>query len=138
MDDESSAGAGLIVATALARGVRAGRAPPSTIGLPRAASARLEASWGAWGDKDGQDVMSGIDAVIKAYPIDPARVGHTGHSYGGFMTNWLITQYPDRFAAAVSGAGISNWISDYGTGDIYRTKETEFSARHGTMAHARG
>jgi dipeptidyl aminopeptidase/acylaminoacyl peptidase len=84
------------------------------------------ATWGAWGDKDGADVMSGIDAVIKAHPIDPKRVGHTGHSYGGFMTNWLITQYPDRFAAAVSGAGISNWISDYGTADIYRTKETEF------------
>jgi dipeptidyl aminopeptidase/acylaminoacyl peptidase len=42
------------------------------------------------------------------------------------MTNWLITQYPDRFAAAISGAGITNWISDYGTADIYRTKETEF------------
>ena len=84
------------------------------------------ATWGAWGDKDGQDVIAGIDYVIKAYPIDPKRVGHTGHSYGGFMTNWLITQYPDRFAAAVTGAGISNWISDYGTADIFRTKETEF------------
>ncbi len=84
------------------------------------------ATWGAWGDKDGEDVVSGIDHVIKSYPIDPKRVGHTGHSYGGFMTNWLITQYPDRFAAAVSGAGISNWISDYGTADIFRTKETEF------------
>jgi dipeptidyl aminopeptidase/acylaminoacyl peptidase len=84
------------------------------------------ATWGAWGDKDGEDVMSGIDYVIERYPIDRARVGHTGHSYGGFMTNWLITQYPDRFAAAVSGAGISNWISDYGTADIFRTKETEF------------
>jgi dipeptidyl aminopeptidase/acylaminoacyl peptidase len=84
------------------------------------------ATWGAWGDKDGQDVISGIDHVLKSYPIDPKRVGHTGHSYGGFMTNWLITQYPDRFAAAIAGAGISNWISDYGTADIYRTKETEF------------
>jgi len=84
------------------------------------------ATWGAWGTKDGQDVMSGIDYVLKRYPIDRKRVGHTGHSYGGFMTNWLITQYPDRFAAAISGAGISNWISDYGTADIYRTKETEF------------
>ncbi|HVL66235.1 MAG TPA: S9 family peptidase [Vicinamibacterales bacterium] len=84
------------------------------------------ATWGAWGDKDGQDVMSGVDYVLKRYPIDPRRVGHTGHSYGGFMTNWLITQYPDRFAAAISGAGISNWVSDYGTADIYRTKETEF------------
>ncbi len=84
------------------------------------------ATWGAWGDKDGEDVVSGIDYVLKTYPIDPRRVGHTGHSYGGFMTNWLITQYPDRFAAAITGAGITNWMSDYGTADIYRTKETEF------------
>jgi dipeptidyl aminopeptidase/acylaminoacyl peptidase len=84
------------------------------------------ATWGAWGDKDGEDVISGIDFVLGKYPIDPKRVGHTGHSYGGFMTNWLITQYPDRFAAAITGAGITNWISDYGTADIYRTKETEF------------
>lgn len=84
------------------------------------------ATWGAWGTKDGEDVMSAIDFVLRRYPIDPARVGHTGHSYGGFLTNWLITQYPDRFAAAITGAGISNWMSDYGTADIYRTKETEF------------
>lgn len=84
------------------------------------------ATWGAWGDKDGEDVMAGIDFVLARYPIDPRKVGHTGHSYGGFMTNWLITQYPDRFAAAITGAGITNWISDYGTADIYRTKETEF------------
>jgi dipeptidyl aminopeptidase/acylaminoacyl peptidase len=84
------------------------------------------ATWGAWGQKDGEDVIAGIDYVVKRHPIDPKRVGHTGHSYGGFMTNWLITQYPDRFAAAITGAGISNWISDYGTADIYRTKETEF------------
>ena len=84
------------------------------------------ATWGAWGNKDGEDVVSGIDHVLKRYPIDPKRVGHTGHSYGGFMTNWLITQYPDRFAAAITGAGITNWLSDYGTADIYRTKETEF------------
>jgi pimeloyl-ACP methyl ester carboxylesterase len=63
------------------------------------------ATWGEWGKKDGEDVMSGIDYVIRTHPIDPKRVGHTGHSYGGFMTNWLITQYPDRFAAAVTGDG---------------------------------
>jgi dipeptidyl aminopeptidase/acylaminoacyl peptidase len=84
------------------------------------------ATWGEWGKKDGEDVVSGIDHVLKLYPIDPQRVGHVGHSYGGFMGNWLITQYPDRFAAAAVGAGISNWVSDYGTADIYRTKETEF------------
>ena len=83
----------------------------------------LWAPWGGWGTKDGQDIIAGIDYVISRFPIDRNRVGH---SYGGFLSNWLITQYPDRFAAAVAGAGISNWISDYGTADIARTKETEF------------
>jgi len=86
----------------------------------------LWGTWGAWGDKDGQDVMAGIDYAIAKVPIARGRVATIGHSYGGFMTNWLITQYPDRFAAAVPGAGIVNWVSDYGTADIARTKETEF------------
>jgi dipeptidyl aminopeptidase/acylaminoacyl peptidase len=86
----------------------------------------LWGTWGAWGDKDGQDVMAGVDYVIARNPIDPKRVATVGHSYGGFMSNWLITQYPDRFAAAAVGAGIVNWVSDYGTADIARTKETEF------------
>lgn len=86
----------------------------------------LWATWGAWGTKDGQDVMAGLDYAIAHYPIDRARVATMGHSYGGFMTNWLITQYPDRFAAAIPGAGIVNWVSDYGTADIAVTKETEF------------
>jgi dipeptidyl aminopeptidase/acylaminoacyl peptidase len=84
------------------------------------------ATWGAWGDRDGADVVSGIDFVIEHFPVDADRVGTIGHSYGGFMSNWLIVQYPDRFRAAIVGAGISNWISDYGTADIARTKETEF------------
>ncbi|MGH8434986.1 MAG: S9 family peptidase [Pseudomonas sp.] len=86
----------------------------------------LWGTWGEWGTRDGQDVVAGIDHVLARFPIDRNRVGTTGHSYGGFMTNWLITQYPDRFAAAIAGAGISNWVSDYGTADIARTKETEF------------
>jgi dipeptidyl aminopeptidase/acylaminoacyl peptidase len=84
------------------------------------------ATWGAWGTRDGQDVIAGVDYVLANHPVDRARVATMGHSYGGFMTNWLITQYPERFAAAASGAGISNWLSDYGIADIYRTKETEF------------
>jgi dipeptidyl aminopeptidase/acylaminoacyl peptidase len=86
----------------------------------------LWGTWGEWGTKDGADVMAGVDHAIANYPIDRNRVGTTGHSYGGFMTNWLITQYPDRFAAAIPGAGIVNWVSDYGTADIAVTKETEF------------
>ncbi|MGE5101592.1 MAG: prolyl oligopeptidase family serine peptidase [Deltaproteobacteria bacterium] len=86
----------------------------------------LWGTWGAWGTKDGQDVMAGIDYVIGKYPIDRSRVATIGHSYGGFMTNWLITQYPDRFAAAIPGAGIVDWLSDYGNADIPNTKEREF------------
>ncbi len=86
----------------------------------------LWGTWGAWGTRDGQDVMAGIDHVLSRFPADRRRVATIGHSYGGFMSNWLITQYPDRFAAAIPGAGIVNWMSDYGNADIPRTKETEF------------
>jgi dipeptidyl aminopeptidase/acylaminoacyl peptidase len=86
----------------------------------------LWATWGGgWGIKDFEDVMAGVDYVVANFPIDPKRLGVTGYSYGGFLTDWTITQ-TNRFAAAVAGAGISNWVSDYGTADIPRTKESEF------------
>jgi dipeptidyl aminopeptidase/acylaminoacyl peptidase len=85
----------------------------------------LWATWGGWGRKDTEDVLAGVDHVLGKYPVDPERLAVTGYSYGGFLTNWIIT-HSARFAAAVSGAGISNWVSDYGTADIPRTKESEF------------
>jgi dipeptidyl aminopeptidase/acylaminoacyl peptidase len=85
----------------------------------------LWGTWGGWGKLDYQDVMAGVDYVVGHYPVDPKRLGVTGYSYGGFLTDWVITQ-TTRFSAAVTGAGISNWISDYGTADIPRTKESEF------------
>jgi dipeptidyl aminopeptidase/acylaminoacyl peptidase len=83
------------------------------------------ATWGGWGDRDFEDVMSGVDYALKHYSADPQRLGVTGYSYGGFLTNWIIG-HTTRFAAAVVGAGPSDWISNYGTGDIPRTKESEF------------
>jgi len=84
------------------------------------------ATWGGgWGLKDAEDVLAGVDAALAKYRIDPQRLGVGGYSYGGFLTNWIIG-HTTRFAAAVSGAGISNWVSDYGTADIPRTKESEF------------
>jgi dipeptidyl aminopeptidase/acylaminoacyl peptidase len=74
---------------------------------------------------DYQDLMAGVDHVIDRYPVAPERMGVTGYSYGGFMTNWIIGQ-TNRFTAAAAGASISNWMSDYGTADIPRTKESEF------------
>ena len=85
----------------------------------------LWATWGGWGKLDFEDVMAGVDYALAHYPIDSRRLAVTGYSYGGFMTNWVITQ-TTRFAAAMTGAGISNWLSDYGTSDIPRTKESEF------------
>ena len=85
----------------------------------------LYGTWGGWGVLDYQDVMAGVDYALANFRIDPKRLGVTGYSYGGFLTDWIITQTP-RFAAAIAGAGISNWISDYGTADIPRTKESEF------------
>jgi dipeptidyl aminopeptidase/acylaminoacyl peptidase len=66
-----------------------------------------------FGGGDLRDILAGVDAAIKKYPIDPARLGVTGWSYGGFMTMWTVTQ-TNRFRAAVTGAGIANWQSYYG------------------------
>lgn len=86
----------------------------------------LWATWGGgWGNLDGEDVMAGLDHALATWDVDPERLGVYGYSYGGFLTNWLIT-HTERFAAAVAGAGISNWLSDYATSDIPRTKESEF------------
>jgi dipeptidyl aminopeptidase/acylaminoacyl peptidase len=85
----------------------------------------LWATWGAWGNLDFDDVMCGVDYARAHYSADDQRLGVTGYSYGGFLTNWTIT-HTTRFAAAITGAGVTNWISDYGTSDIPRTKESEF------------
>jgi dipeptidyl aminopeptidase/acylaminoacyl peptidase len=70
-----------------------------------------------FGGGDYRDIMAGVDAMVKQYPIDPQRIGIRGHSYGGYMTMWAETQ-TRRFAAAVAGAGLSDWLSYYGLNDI--------------------
>lgn len=68
-----------------------------------------------WGGGDYKDLMAGVDEALRRYSwIDQDRMGVTGGSYGGFMTNWIITQTP-RFKAAVSAASVSNLISFYST-----------------------
>jgi dipeptidyl aminopeptidase/acylaminoacyl peptidase len=70
-----------------------------------------------FGYGDFRDIMAGVDEVVKTLPVDNQRVGITGWSYGGYMTMWAVTQ-TNRFAAAVAGAGLSNWLSYYGENDI--------------------
>lgn len=79
-----------------------------------------------WGGGDYQDLMAGVDHVVGKYKwIDAERLGVTGQSYGGYMTNWIITQ-TDRFKAAVSDGGISNLISFAGTSLYHSLMESEF------------
>jgi dipeptidyl aminopeptidase/acylaminoacyl peptidase len=70
-----------------------------------------------FGYGDLRDILGGVDEVVHTLPVDDNRVGITGWSYGGFMTMWAITQ-TNRFHAAVSGAGLANWLSYYGQNDI--------------------
>lgn len=70
-----------------------------------------------FGYGDLRDILAGVDAAEKAAPIDDARLGITGGSYGGFMTMFAVTQ-THRFKAAVAGAGIANWLSYYGENGI--------------------
>ena len=70
-----------------------------------------------FGGGDFKDIMAGVAAVQQQYPIDAKRIGIFGHSYGGYMTMWAETQ-TNRFAAAVAGAGLSDFLSYYGLNDI--------------------
>jgi dipeptidyl aminopeptidase/acylaminoacyl peptidase len=70
-----------------------------------------------FGYGDLRDILAGIKATERAAPIDEARLGITGGSYGGFMTMWAVTQ-TKVFRAAVAQAGISDWLSYYGENGI--------------------
>lgn len=73
---------------------------------------------GRYGLIDYDDIMAFTDAALAAHDwIDQARLGVTGGSYGGFMTNWIIG-HTGRFKAAVSQRSISNWVSMMNTTDI--------------------
>jgi dipeptidyl aminopeptidase/acylaminoacyl peptidase len=71
-----------------------------------------------YGEGDYNDLMACIDEALSRFPwIDPDRLGVCGGSYGGYMTNWMVTQ-TDRFKAAVTFRSICNWVSKFGTSDI--------------------
>ncbi|MGD1090925.1 MAG: S9 family peptidase [Bryobacteraceae bacterium] len=70
-----------------------------------------------WGGKAYTDIMTGVEEALRRNPwIDRDRLGVTGGSYGGFMTNWIVTQ-TNLFKAAVTLRSISNFVSDDGTRD---------------------
>ena len=79
-----------------------------------------------WGGMDYQDIMAGVDAALKQISLDRTeRLGVTGGSYGGFMTNWIVG-HTNRFKAAVTLRSVSNFISDDGTRDGAYGHEDDF------------
>jgi len=66
--------------------------------------------------KPGRDILTGVDALVKDGYADPERLAIGGYSYGGYMTNWLITQ-TTRFKAAVTGAGAVEHAANWGNDD---------------------
>lgn len=80
------------------------------------------------GGKAYQDLMNGVDYTLAKYKwIDPNRLGVVGHSYGGFMTGWIIG-HTNRFKAAIPEDGMSDFVSDDGSRDAFYGHEREFGA----------
>ena len=76
----------------------------------------IESNRADWGGADFEDVMQGVEDLVAKGVADPNRLGIGGWSYGGYMAEWAITQKTKYvFQAAVSGAGMANLISEYGT-----------------------
>ena len=95
---------------------------------PRGSSGRGEA-WASaiyahWGEKDVQDVLSGVDFAVRAGVADTARLGVGGWSYGAMLTNYTIAS-DTRFKAAISGAGMSNILAGFGTDQYVREYTAE-------------
>jgi len=95
---------------------------------PRGSSGRgrafSRAIWADWGNKDFQDVMAAVDHVVAMGVADPDRLGVGGWSYGGILTNYVITQ-TGRFKAAISGASEVNYTANYGHDHYQHEWETE-------------
>lgn len=80
-----------------------------------------------WGNLDYQDIMAGVDVVLKQGFIDEKRTGVCGGSYGGYMTNWIVG-HTNRFRAAVTMRSVTNLYSMVGTSDIGYEDHREFGA----------
>jgi dipeptidyl aminopeptidase/acylaminoacyl peptidase len=93
-----------------------------------------DACLGNWGGVDYTDLMLSVDRIVATHPeIDPDRMAVTGVSYGGFMTNWIVT-HTGRFRAAVTREGMSNLMTDQLLSDAWDLEVIEFGPQWGRTA----
>ncbi|HBY60388.1 MAG TPA: hypothetical protein DEH78_11230 [Solibacterales bacterium] len=90
---------------------------PNYRGSDNLGNAFQAAIWNDAGAGPGRDVMSGVDFLKKRGIVDEANIATTGWSYGGYMTTWLIGNYPDVWKAAVAGAAVTDMLDQYNLGD---------------------
>ena len=82
------------------------------------------AIWADWGNKDYEDVLAAVDTAIAMGVADPDRLGVGGWSYGGILTDHVISK-TTRFKAAISGASEFNYLANYGNDHYQRQWEAE-------------
>jgi dipeptidyl aminopeptidase/acylaminoacyl peptidase len=90
---------------------------PNYRGSDNLGNAFQAAIWNDAGAGPGRDVMAGVAMLEKRGLVDMARMAVSGWSYGGYMTTWLLGNYPDKWKAAVAGAAVTNWLDQYDYGD---------------------
>jgi dipeptidyl aminopeptidase/acylaminoacyl peptidase len=90
---------------------------PNYRGSDNLGNAYKAAIWNDAGAGPGRDVMSGVEVLKRRGIVDEARMAVSGWSYGGYMTTWLLGNYPDQWKAGVAGAAVTSIVDQYDLGD---------------------
>lgn len=91
---------------------------PNVRGSSGRGQAYADLVFGDMGGGETADHLAGLDLLVARGLADPRRIGVMGGSHGGFMTSWLVTQAPERFAAAVAISPVTDWRSQHYTSNI--------------------
>jgi dipeptidyl aminopeptidase/acylaminoacyl peptidase len=90
---------------------------PNYRGSDNLGNAFQEAIYHDAGAGPGRDVMAGVAILERRGFVDSAKMAVSGWSYGGYMTTWLLGNYPEKWKAAVAGAAVTDWLDQYNYGD---------------------
>ena len=109
---------------------------PNYRGSDNLGNAYQSAIHGDWGPGPGRDVMAGIAELRKRPSVDRTRTAVTGWSYGGYMTSWLIGNYPNEWRAAMAGAPVTSWTDQYDYSDGNISLKNDMGGSPWTTDHA--